>query len=101
MKNIKSNLLSLDITLFFKMAENHQPSIAIKYPLYLDLVEGRKTTSIDCVSLTKEGNNHTHNNNSNTTTYNLFWGLNCHIWNNDGDTVHLIHYDGYIYKNVK
>lgn len=50
---------------------------------------------------TKEGNNHTHKNNSNTTTYNLYWGLNCHIWNNDGDTVHLIHYDGYIYKNVK
>lgn len=49
----------------------------------------------------KDGNAYKRGNNSNTTTYILFWGLNCHVWNNDGDTVHLIHYDGYVVKNVK
>lgn len=33
--------------------------------------------------------------------YIYYWGLKNHVWNNDGDTVHLIHYDGYIYKNVE
>lgn len=49
----------------------------------------------------KDGNAYKRGNNSNTTTYILYWGLNCHVWNNDGDTVHLIHYDGYVFKNVK
>lgn len=53
------------------------------------------------VLYTKTGNDHTHKNQAGTKTYNLYWGLLTHVWNNDGDTVHLIHYDGYVNKNVK
>lgn len=42
---------------------------------------------------TKKGNYHTHNNDSNTTTHNIYWGLDTHVWNNDGDKAYLIHYD--------
>lgn len=42
---------------------------------------------------TKEGKYHTHKNDSLTITHNIFWGLNIHVWNNDGDKAILIHYD--------
>lgn len=50
---------------------------------------------------TKTGKDHTHVNKVGSTTYNLYWGLLNYVWNNEGDTVHLIHYDGYENKNVK
>ena len=42
---------------------------------------------------TCEGKYHTHSNNSKTITHNLYWGLDIHVWNNDGDKAYLIHYD--------
>lgn len=42
---------------------------------------------------TREGRYHTYNNNSNTLTHNIYWGLDIHVWNNDGDKAYLIHYD--------
>ena len=42
---------------------------------------------------TREGRYHTYNNNSNTITHNIYWGLDIHVWNNDGDKAYLIHYD--------
>ena len=42
---------------------------------------------------TREGRYHTHNNNSNTITHNIYWGLDIRVWNNDGDKAYLIHYD--------
>lgn len=50
---------------------------------------------------TKEGEYHKFKNHAGSVTHNFYWGLKCHVWNDDGDTVHLIHYDGYTYKNVK
>jgi len=47
------------------------------------------------------GKEHVHDNTEQTKTYNLYWEMDCSVWNNDGDTVHLIHYDGYVNKNVK
>lgn len=42
---------------------------------------------------TKKGTYHTHNNKSKTITHNIYWGLDIHVWNNDGDKAYLIHYD--------
>ena len=42
---------------------------------------------------TKNGTYHTHNNVSKTITHNIYWGLDIHVWNNDGDKAYLIHYD--------
>ena len=42
---------------------------------------------------TKKGTYHTHNNDSKTITHNIYWGLDIHVWNNDGDKAYLIHYD--------
>ena len=42
---------------------------------------------------TKNGTYHTHNNDSKTITHNIYWGLDIHVWNNDGDKAYLIHYD--------
>lgn len=40
-----------------------------------------------------QGTYHTHNNTTNTITHNIYWGLDIHVWNNDGDMAYLIHYD--------
>lgn len=42
---------------------------------------------------THTGDYHTHKNDSNTTTHNIYWGLDINIWNNEGDKAYLIHYD--------
>ena len=42
---------------------------------------------------TCDGKYHTHNNSSKTITHNIYWGLDVHVWNNDGDKAYLIHYD--------
>lgn len=42
---------------------------------------------------TKSGKYDTHSNDSNTITHKLYWGVNSHIWNNEGDNVYLLHYD--------
>ena len=42
---------------------------------------------------TREGRYHTHNNDSKTITHNIYWGLDIHVWNNDGDKAYRIHYD--------
>ena len=42
---------------------------------------------------TRKGTYHTHNNDSQTITHNIYWGLDIHVWNNDGDKAYLIHYD--------
>ena len=42
---------------------------------------------------TRDGRYHTHNNVSKTITHNIYWGLDIHVWNNDGDKAYLIHYD--------
>ena len=42
---------------------------------------------------TKRGIYHTHENNSGTTTHNLYMNLNTTIWNDNGDTAYLLHYD--------
>lgn len=42
---------------------------------------------------THQGTYHTHNNDSRTITHNIYWGLETHVWNNDGDRAYLIHYD--------
>lgn len=41
---------------------------------------------------TKAGTNSSRGNNSNTTTYLLYWGLEETIWNRENDTAHLIKY---------
>ncbi len=40
----------------------------------------------------KTGENSNRGNNSNTTTYLLYWGLDETIWNKENDTAHLIKY---------
>ena len=50
---------------------------------------------------TKSGVFGSHKNTSNTTTYKLYWGLNCSIWNNIGDAAYLIHYDDWEKLAVK
>lgn len=42
---------------------------------------------------TKNGSYGTHKNTSGTTTHKLYWGVNNHIWNNEGDKAYLMHYD--------
>ena len=42
---------------------------------------------------TKIGVYGTHTNTSGTTTHKLYWGVNNHIWNNEGDKAYLMHYD--------
>lgn len=44
---------------------------------------------------TKAGKYHTHSNDVGTITHNIYWGLDVHVWNNDGDKAYLIHYDNY------
>lgn len=35
----------------------------------------------------------THRNISKTITHKLYWGMENHIWNNEGDKAYLLHYD--------
>lgn len=42
---------------------------------------------------THEGSYHTHKNDSNTITHNIYWGLDIYVWNNNGDKAYIIHYD--------
>lgn len=41
---------------------------------------------------TKKGANSSRGNDTNTTTYLLYWGLDETIWNNEGDMAHLVKY---------
>lgn len=41
---------------------------------------------------TKKGNYNKRGNDSNTSTFEVFWGLDCSIWNKERDDVHLIRY---------
>ena len=48
----------------------------------------------------KEGVYQTHKNTSHTITHKLYWGLGVKVWNNEGDTAYLIHYDDWDKKAV-
>ncbi|MCQ2336009.1 MAG: hypothetical protein MJ010_02365 [Paludibacteraceae bacterium] len=41
---------------------------------------------------TKQGSYRQRGNDSGTTTFEMFWGMDCAIWNADQDEVHLIRY---------
>lgn len=36
-----------------------------------------------------------------TTTYNLYWNLDTTVWNNQGDSAYLVHYDAWASKDAK
>lgn len=57
MKKINQNLLSLEITQIISMAEQYFAEVVDKYELYQDLVQGRKITSSEIITLSKVGNN--------------------------------------------
>lgn len=42
---------------------------------------------------TKSGDYSSFLNKSNTTTHNIYWNLENHVWNNEGDRAFLVHYD--------
>lgn len=56
-RKISKNLLPLEITQLFSMAKGYFQEVATKYDFYQSLVDGRKTTEYETVSLTKVGNN--------------------------------------------
>lgn len=57
MKKIKSNLLSLEITQLFYMAEQYFSQVGEKFAFYENLVSGKKTTITDTINLNSVGNN--------------------------------------------
>lgn len=57
MKKIDKNLLPLEITQLFSMAEQYFSQVATKYDFYRTLVDGKKTTEHETVNVTKVGNN--------------------------------------------
>ncbi len=42
---------------------------------------------------THKGQDKSYNNKAKTLTYEIYWGLDVNIWNEDGDNVILVHYD--------
>lgn len=52
------------------------------------------------VLYTKRGTYSTIYNDNGTTSYFFYWNLDIHVWNNEGDTAYLLHYDGVNMKRV-
>ncbi len=57
MKKINKNLLSLEITQLFSMAEKYFTQVGEKFEFYESLVSGKKNTIHDTINLTSVGNN--------------------------------------------
>lgn len=53
------------------------------------------------VLYTRRGTYSTIYNDNGTTSHFFYWNLDIHVWNNEGDTAYLLHYDGADMKSVK
>lgn len=47
----------------------------------------------------KDKDDNSFSNKRKTITYQLFWGIENQIWNNEGDTAYLLHYDDWMSKD--
>ena len=52
------------------------------------------------VLYTRRGTYSTIYNDNGTTSHFFYWNLDIHVWNNEGDTAYLLHYDGVDMKRV-
>lgn len=80
--------------------ENGIETNKLRHLYILDSIDVHKGDFVSLYTRQKnEGDDYSFKNKKGTTTFQCFWGLKESIWNNEGDTAYLVHYDDWMKKN--